>query len=106
MTADTDTNYSSLMIVLPIWIKKATDKMADIDATMTVVNNFFTHWLKEVDIKVYPDKIHILPTNKTVDIYRYSEKMLKQLIYKALSTIEDILLYSREKVVIPNGKLC
>ena len=80
--------------------------MADIDATMTVVNNFFTHWLKEVDIKVYPDKIHILPTNKTVDIYRYSEKMLKQLIYKALSTIEDTLLYSREEVVIPNGKFC
>ena len=29
--------------------------------------------------------------------------MLKHLPYKALNTIEDILLYSRKKVVIPNG---
>ena len=44
------------MIVLPIYIKKATDKTADTDATMTVVNNVFAHWLKEVDIKHYPMK--------------------------------------------------
>ena len=29
--------------------------------------------------------------------------MLKHLPYKALSTIEDTLLYSRQEVVIPNG---
>ena len=62
------------MIVLPIWTKKATDKMADIDATMIVVNNFFVHWLKEVDTKRYPDEIYISPTNNTIHIYRYSEK--------------------------------
>ena len=43
---------------------------------MTVVNNFFAHWLKELDIKCYPNEIRILPTNNTIDIYRYSEKML------------------------------
>ena len=37
LVANTYSNYSSLMIVLPIWIKKATDKTADIDATMTVI---------------------------------------------------------------------
>ena len=71
---------------------------------MTVVNNFFARWLKEIDTKCYPDEIHILPTSNTIDIYTYSKKkMLKHLPYKALNTIEDILLYSRKKVVIPNG---
>ena len=55
------------MFVLPIQIKKGTDKTQDIDNTMSVVNNFFAHWLKEVDIKRYPDDICILPTNNTVD---------------------------------------
>ena len=102
MAANTYTNYSSLMIELPIWIKKATDKTIDIDATMTVVNNFFAHWLKEVNIKRYSDEKCILPTNNTV-MCRYSKKMLKYLPYKALINIEDALLYSREKVVITNG---
>ena len=70
------------MIVLPIYIKKATDATANIDATKTVVNNFFVHWLKELDIKCYPNETHILPTNNTVDIYRHSEKMLKHLSQK------------------------
>ena len=103
LAANTYTNYSSLMIVLPIWIKKATDKTVNIDRAMTVVNNFFVHWLKDIDIKCCPDEICVLPTNNTVDIYRYSEKMLKHLPYKALSTIEDTLPYSRQEVVIPNG---
>ena len=70
------------MIVLPVYIKKATDVTANIYATKTVVNNFFVHWLKELDIKCYPNEIHILPTNNTVDIYRHSEKMLKHLPQK------------------------
>ena len=103
LAANTYTNYSSLMIVLPIYIKKATNKTADIDATMTVVNNLFAHWLKEVDIKRYPDDVRILPTNNIVGIYRYSEKMLKHLPNKALETIKERLLYSKMPVIIPNG---
>ena len=95
LAANIYTNYSSLMIVLKIYIKKATDATANIDATMTVVNNFFAHWLKELDIKRYPNEIRILPTNDTVDIYRYSEKMLKHLPQKALDTIKEMLLYSK-----------
>ena len=70
---------------------------------MSVVNNFFAHWLKEVNIKCYANEIRISPTNNTFDIHSYSEKTLKHLPYKTLSTIEDTLLYSREKVVTPNG---
>ena len=50
---------------------------------MTVVNNVFAHWLKEVNIKRYPDDICILPTNYTVDIYNYSAKMVKKLPAKS-----------------------
>ena len=71
---------------------------------MIMVNNFLAHWLKEVDIKHYPDDIHILPTNNTVDIYRYSEKILKHLPAKALDTIKGTLLYDRTKVIIPRGQ--
>ena len=92
------------MIVLPIQIRKATDTSADIDATLITVNNFFAHWLKEVDIKCYPGDIHILPTNNTVGIYRYSEKMLKHLPAKALDTIKETLLYNKTKVIIPGGQ--
>ena len=53
LEANTYTNYSSLMLVLPIYIKKATDATANIDATMMVVNIFFAPWLKELDIKHY-----------------------------------------------------
>ena len=95
LAANTYTNYSSLMTVLKIYIKKATDATANIDATMTVVNNFFAHWLKELDIKRYPNEIRILPTNDTVDIYRYLEKILKTLPQKALDTIKEMLLYSK-----------
>ena len=70
------------MIMLPIYIKKATDATAKIDAPMTVVNNFYTHWLKELDIKCYLDEIRILSTHNTIDIYRYSEKLLKRLSQK------------------------
>ena len=71
LASATYTNYSSLTIVTPIQIKKATNAAADIDRKMIKVNNFFAHWLKEVGIKRYPDDIHILPTNNTFDISRY-----------------------------------
>ena len=41
LAANTYTNYSSAVVVLPIQIKKKMDKAADIDVTMITVNNFF-----------------------------------------------------------------
>ena len=82
----------------------ATDASADIDATLITINNFFAHWLKEVDIKRYPDNIRTLLANNTVDIYRYSENILKYLPAKALDTIKETLLYNKTKVIIPGGR--
>ena len=77
LAANTYTNYSSMCVVLPIQIKKKSDKTADNDGTLMTVNNFFCHWLKEIDIKRYPDEVRILQTNNTVEIYRYAAQILK-----------------------------
>ena len=66
-----------MCVVLPIQIKKKTDNTADIDGILMTVNNFFCHWLKEIDVKRYPDEVRILPTNNTVEIYRYAAQILK-----------------------------
>ena len=44
-------NFHNLHIVFPLKIKKSTDDDDNIDATLITVNNFFTHWIKEIDIK-------------------------------------------------------
>ena len=72
--------------------------------TEITVNNFFAHWLKEIDIKCVGDDISILPTTNTIDIYKYSDAMLKHLLKKALKVIEKNLLYSKKKVKLPVGE--
>ena len=68
------------------------------------MNNFFAHWIKEIDIKRLGDDIHILPTTNTIDIYKYFNAMLKHLPKKALKVIENDLLYSKKKVKLPDDE--
>ena len=42
----------------------------------------------------------ILPLTNAVDIYRYSGELLKHMPKDSLKTIQNDLLYSKEKVVI------
>ena len=42
----------------------------------------------------------ILPLINTVDIYRYSDELLKCILKDELKTIENDRLYSKEKVAI------
>ena len=67
---------------------------------MIPVNNFFTHWIKDVNIKRYGDDIAILPINKTLDIYRYFDAMLKHLPDDVLATFQEDLLYNKKPVII------
>ena len=60
--------------------RKTTNKAQAIDGDMIPVNNFFTHWVKDVNIRRYGDDIVILPSNKTLDIYRYSDALLTRYI--------------------------
>ena len=65
--------------------------------TEITINNFFAHWIKEIDIKRLGADITTLPTTNMIDIYKYSDAMLKHLPKKALKAIENDLLYSKKK---------
>ena len=91
-----------MCIVLPVQFTKKDD--STLDAAMITVNNFFAHWLKEIDVRRCPDDVRILPTNNTVDIYRYSAQMLKHLPKKSLDTIKETLLYNKTKVVLAGNR--
>ena len=54
-----------------MFIKSKADN--DIPANTIAVNNFFAHCIKEIDIKRYGNELQILPTDKSRDIYRYSD---------------------------------
>ena len=94
-------NFHDVQICFPMRIRKKTNAANDIDNTMITVNNFFAHWIKEIDIKKLGDDQPILPTINTVEIYRYSDQILKHLPSDDLEMIENDLLYSKKKVKIP-----
>ena len=72
--------------------------------TEITANNFFAHWIKEIDIKRLGDDIPILPTTNMIDIYKYSDTMLKHLPKKALKVTENDLPYSKKKVKLPDDE--
>ena len=97
-------NFNNVHIVFPLKIKKKTNVANDILATEITVNNFFAHWIKEIDIKRLGDDVPVLPTTNTIEIYKYSDAMLKHVPKKALKVIKNDLLYSRKKVKLPAGE--
>ena len=97
-------NFHNLQIVFPMKIKKKTNVANDLDNTLITVNNFFAHWIKEIDIKKLGDHQPILPTLNTVEIYKYSDQILKHLPKDSLKLIENDLLYSKKKVKLPTGE--
>ena len=65
-------------------IKSKGNNANDIAAGTIPENNFFAHLLKELDIKRYG---HAIPI-KTVEVYRYSDEMLKPMPEKALKRLK------------------
>ena len=90
-------NFRNVHLIFPMKIKKITNNATNLDATLMTVNNVFVHWIKEIDIKRYGDEIPILPLINTVDIYKYSDAMLKFEEDDALKTYHHHLLYSKKK---------
>ena len=86
--------------VLPIIIKKSTDKDTNIDETIRTVNNFICHWLNKIDARRYPDDARILPTNNTVEIYHYAAPQTKYFPAKSLDDIRETLLYEKIAVIL------
>ena len=97
-------NFHSVHLVFPMKIKKKSHVANNIRATEITVNNFFAHWLKEIDIKSLGDDIPILPTTNTILIYRYSDRLLKHMPKDLLAIIENDLLDSKKIVKLPAGE--
>ena len=76
-----------MTLVVPIYFKKSKDKTADVDVVM--VNKYFARWLKEIDIRRYPDDIRFLATNNTVEVYNYAAQQIKHLPTKSLDGIKE-----------------
>ena len=81
------TNFSTMELVLPIYFAKKSNKATKLDATVCTVNNFFTHWVKEIDITRNNDHFKILPTNNITPIYDHARKILKHMSSDALNSI-------------------
>ena len=77
--------------------KKATSKAQNVD--VITVNNFFCHWLKEIDARRYPDDVRILPTSNTVEIYQYAAEQLKHLPKKSLDDVRETPLYEKKLLI-------
>ena len=97
-------NFHNVHLVFPMKIKNKSNVANDILPGEITVNNFFAHWIKEIDIKRLGDDIPILPTTNTIPIYRYSDRLLKHMPKDSLAIIENNLLYSKKKVKLPAGE--
>ena len=84
LTANQYTNFQNVRLCFPMKIKLVADNDNDITAGIIPVNNLFTHWIKEIDIKKYDDDMPILPLPNTVDIYRYSDELLKTYVERCV----------------------
>ena len=118
LSADAATNFNNVHLCIPMQIKKRSSAVNDIDYHLMTVNNFFAHFVKEIDIRRYlpyllisisftkcakmktKNEIRILLTNNTVDIFRHNVKYVPD---DALKTNDEILLYSKKAVKVMNN---
>ena len=86
-----------MCIWLSQWkLKKTANNATNLDATVMTISNFFADWIKEIDIKWYGNEISILPLTNTVDIYKYSDAMLKFEEDGTLKTYQHYMLYLKK----------
>ena len=98
------TNLKSLHLCFPIRFKKLSNIAHNLDVDIYLVNNFFAHWIREIDVTKYGTNKSLIPTTTPKEIYRYSDSMLKHLPKNALKIIEKDLLYSKKPVIIPGNE--
>ena len=93
------TNLNSLHICFPIRFQKVTNAAAAIDGTLAPVNNFFDHWVKEIDITKYGTNKQLIPTFTPQEIYQYSDAMPKHLLEKNLRKLRNIFCLAKSKLI-------
>ena len=56
------TNLNSLHLCFPMKFKKATNEAQKLEGNVITVNNFFGHWIKEINITVYGTNKNLILT--------------------------------------------
>ena len=100
MTANTYSNYSSMLVCISIKFTKKSSKTSQLDATTTTVNNFFGHWFTNIDLTRYPDDMNILPTNNSVSIANYSNAQMKYFPEKSVKKRLKTMLYCNKPIYL------
>ena len=85
--------------VFPMKIRKSSSVANDLADDVITVHNFFSHWIKELHIKRYGDDLPTSSLTNIVEIYKYSDAILKPMEGDALKTIRNGLLYSNKSLV-------
>ena len=69
---------------------------------MITVNNFFAHSVKEISITKYGSDKELSPTFSPLEVYQYSDQMLKHLPADDLKSIQKTFLFSKKPVYFAN----
>ena len=80
-------NLKSLHICFPIRFRKLSNAAVKLATDLKSVNNFFAHWVEEIDIAKYGTNKSLIDTTTPQEIYRYSESILKYLPKDVLNMI-------------------
>ena len=97
-------NFHNVYLLFPMKIQKSSNVAKDLADDVITVNIFCVHWIKELDIKRYGDDIPILLLANAVEIYKYSDAILKHMKSDALKTFQNDLLYFNKKITLPTGE--
>ena len=98
LTDNYHVNPNSIHTCFAMKIIKASDQIANIEADMITVNNYFGHLVKEISITRYGHDKQLIRTFSPYEIYQYSDATLKYLPKDSLKKIEKTLLYSKRPV--------
>ena len=64
------TNLKSLHICFPIHLKQLSNAAANLDVDIYLVDNFFVHWVKKIDILKYGTNKSLIFTSISQKIYQ------------------------------------
>ena len=84
LTSNYYVHPNGIHICFPIKIKKGATKLSNIDVDLIPVNNFFSHWVKEISITKYGSDKELPPTFSPYEVDQYIDSMLKHLPKDAL----------------------
>ena len=78
------TNLKCLHSCFPVRFRKLSDATQDLDPNLLLVNSFFAHWIKEIDVTKYGTNKSLIPTTTPQEVYRYSDAVLRRLLKNTL----------------------